>query len=96
MVRLTIVTWCTPCDFMCRAVSLPISPAPMTTTVRPLRSPKILRASEAAANPIETAPEPRPVSVRTRLPTANDEWKSRLRIGPTTCTSWATVCACFT
>ena len=23
MVRLTMVTWCTPCDFMCRAVSCP-------------------------------------------------------------------------
>ena len=37
IVRLTIVTWCTPCDFMCSAVSLPISPAPTTTTLRPFR-----------------------------------------------------------
>jgi hypothetical protein len=49
IVRLTIVTCCTPCDFMWIAVSLPISPAPMTTTLRPLRSPKIFRASATAA-----------------------------------------------
>ena len=49
IVRLTIVTACTPCDFMCRAVSLPISPAPTTTTLRPVRSPKIFFASAAAA-----------------------------------------------
>jgi len=49
MVRLTIVTRCTPCDFMCIAVSLPISPAPTTRTLRPLRSPKIFRASATAA-----------------------------------------------
>ena len=49
IVRLTMVTWRTPCDFMCCAVSLPISPAPMTTTVRPSRSPKIFFASATAA-----------------------------------------------
>ena len=32
IVRLTIVTCWTPCDFMCSAVSLPISPAPTTRT----------------------------------------------------------------
>ena len=62
----------TPCDFMCSAVSLPISPAPMTSTFRPLRSPKIFLASDTAAKLTETAPDPSPVSVRTRLPTAND------------------------
>ena len=36
IVRLTIVTCCTPCDFMCSAVSLPISPAPMTSDVAAL------------------------------------------------------------
>ncbi len=49
IVRLTIVTCCTACDFMCIAVSVPISPAPMTTTLRPLKSPKIFRASATAA-----------------------------------------------
>ena len=57
IVRLTMVTCCTPCDFMCCAVSLPISPAPMTSTLRPLRSPKILRASATAAKLTETAPD---------------------------------------
>ena len=71
-VRLTIVTRCTPCDFMCCAVSLPISPAPITSTLRPLRSPKILRARATAAKPTDTAPAPSPVSVRTRLPAPND------------------------
>ena len=58
IVRLTIVTCCTPCDFMCMAVSLPISPAPTTTTLRPFRSPKIFCASEAAAKLTDTAPDP--------------------------------------
>ena len=49
IVRLTIVILWTPCVFMCSAVSLPISPAPMTTTLRPFRSPKIFRASATAA-----------------------------------------------
>jgi hypothetical protein len=49
IVRLTIVTWWTPCDFMWIAVSLPISPAPITVTARPFSSPKILRASATAA-----------------------------------------------
>ena len=96
MVRLTIVTWCTPCDFMCSAVSLPISPAPMTRTLRPLRSPKIFFDSDTAAKLTDTAPEPRPVSVRTRLPTANDEWNSRLRNVPAVWAADAAVCASFT
>jgi hypothetical protein len=49
MVRLTIVTCCTPCAFMWIAVSLPISPAPITTTLMPVSSPKIFRASATAA-----------------------------------------------
>ena len=49
IVRLTIVMRFRAWDFMCSAVSLPISPAPITTTLRPRRSPKIFRASEAAA-----------------------------------------------
>ena len=49
IVRLTIVMLRTSCAFMWIAVSLPISPAPMTTTLRPPRSPKILRASATAA-----------------------------------------------
>ena len=76
---------------MCSAVSLPISPAPTTTTLRPLRSPKIFLASETAAKLTETAPEPSPVSVRTRLPTPNDEWNRRFRTGPTAWTSAAAV-----
>ena len=68
IVRLTMVMRFTPCDFICRAVSLPISPAPMTRTFLPFRSPKIFRASATAAKLIDTAPAPRPVSVRTRFP----------------------------
>ena len=83
IVRLMIVTCCTPWDFMCCAVSLPISPAPMTSTLRPFRSPKILRASATAAKLTDTAPAARPVSVRTRLPTAKDEWNNRFSTGPT-------------
>ena len=49
IVRLTIVTWRTPCDFMCCAVSLPISPAPRTTTLRPSSVPKIFFARLTAA-----------------------------------------------
>ena len=96
IVRLTIVTCCTPCDFIWRAVSLPISPAPMTSTLRPFRSPKILRASEAAAKLIDTAPAPSAVSVRTRLPTANDEWNRRLSSAPDACATAAALCASFT
>ena len=94
--RLTIVTRCAPWVFMCRAVSLPISPAPTTATVRPLRSPKILRARATAAKLTETAPEPSPVSVRTRLPAANDEWKSRFSTAPAVPAAAAAACASFT
>ena len=47
------------------------------------RRPKILRASATAAKLTETAPSPSAVSVRTRLPTPNDQWKSLLSTGPT-------------
>ena len=48
-VRLVMIRRPMPCDCMWMAVSLPISPAPMTSTVRPLRLPKIFRASSTAA-----------------------------------------------
>ena len=53
-----------------------ISPAPTTSTRRPSSRPKILRASATAAKLTETAPSPSAVSVRTRLPTLNDQWNS--------------------
>ena len=49
----------------------------------PVSSPKILRASATAAKLTDTAPDPSAVSVRTRLPTPNDEWNSRFSTGPT-------------
>ena len=58
---------------MCSAVSLPISPAPTTSDVAPLQIAEIFFASETAAKLTDTAPDPSPVSVRTRLPTANEE-----------------------
>jgi hypothetical protein len=42
----------------------------------------LLRARATAAKLTETAPDPRPVSVRTRLPAANDEWNSRFSTAP--------------
>ena len=50
-----------------------ISPAPTTSTRRPCRRPKIFRASATAAKLTDTAPSPSAVSVRTRLPTPNDQ-----------------------
>ena len=65
-----------------RAVSFPISPAPTTSTRRPERLPKIFRARLTAAKLTETAPSASAVSDRTRLPTPNAQWNSRLRSGP--------------
>ena len=45
------------------------------------------------ANPTDTAPDPSSVSVRTRLPTPNELWKSRFSSGPATLISAAIVCA---
>ena len=44
-----------------------------------------MRASSTAAKPTDTAPSPSAVSVRTRLPTPNDDWKRRVSKGPTHC-----------
>ena len=42
-------------------------------------------ASATAAKLTDTAPEPSAVSVRTRLPTANEAWNRRLSSGPAVC-----------
>ncbi len=61
-----------------------------------MRRPKILRASDTAACATDTAPSPTAVSVRTRLPTANDVWNRRVSSGPTDWRSAATWNASFT
>ena len=77
-------------------MSVLISPAPTTSTRRPVSRPKILRASETAAKLTDTAPSPSAVSVRTRLPTPNAQWNVLLSSGPCTCRSVAAWKASFT
>ena len=81
-VRLVMTISPTPCARRCCAVSVLISPAPTTSTRRPSSRPKIFRASATAAKLTDTAPSPSAVSLRTRLPTPNDQWNSLLSIGP--------------
>ena len=81
-VRLVMTISPTPCARRCCAVSVLISPAPTTSTRRPSRRPKIFRASATAAKLTDTAPSPSAVSVRTRLPTPNDQWNSLLEQRP--------------
>ena len=95
-VRLVMSIRPAPCAFKCCAVSFPISPAPTTTTVRPVRSPKIFLASEVAAKLIDTAPSDSAVSVRTRLPTVNDQGNTLFSTGPTVRSSVAAANASFT
>ena len=77
-VRFVTPMWCTSWARRWVAVSSAISPAPTTSARRRSRRPKILRAREMAAKLTETAPSPSPVSARTRLPTLNAQWNSRL------------------
>ena len=55
-----------------------VSPAPMTMTRQPRRSPKIFSASSTATEPTETLPRVMAVRERTDFAAANDDWKSRL------------------
>ena len=81
-VRLVITMPATACAFRCSAVSLPISPAPMTSTRRPASCPKIFLARLTAAKLTDTAPSASAVSDRTRLPTPKAQWNRRLSSGP--------------
>jgi hypothetical protein len=82
-VRLVITISPTPFDFKCCAVSWLISPAPITSTRRPSSRSKIFLAMATASKLTDTAPSPMAVSVRTRLPTPNDEVNTRSSSGPT-------------
>ena len=64
------------------AVTRPTSPAPSTITRLSLRRPKIFSASSTATLPTDVAPCWIEVSRRSRLPTANARWNSRLSAPP--------------
>src|SRR5499427_8939864 len=66
-----------------------ISPAPSSITALPFRSSKTLRASSTATKLIETALDPMPVSLRTRLATAKARFINRVNSWPTTALSCA-------
>jgi len=72
----------TPSSARARAVSSLVSPAPMITTLRAVRSPTTSRAKATAT--VETLPRPAPiaVSVRTRLPVCSAAVNKRLVSGP--------------
>ena len=67
----------TPLFASAAAVSLPASPAPTTRTVRPERSPSVLRASATAVELTETACRPISVCVRALRPTRIAVWNRR-------------------
>src|SRR5262249_19014147 len=62
--------------------SSPASPAPITSTERPPRSPKTCSANAAAAEDTDAGLSPIAVSVRAFLPAWRASRKSRSRIGP--------------
>ena len=72
----------TPSVCSARAVSSAVSPAPMISTWRSLRSPIASRAASTATEATEPRPAEIAVSVRTRLPVASAARKSLLASGP--------------
>ena len=60
----------------------------LTSSSRPRAWPTFSWASSTAAEEIDTAPVPRLVSVRTRLPVLTAWLSRRFRIGPTERYSW--------
>ncbi len=80
--RLATKTVLTPWSARARAVSSLVSPVPMTTTWRWLRSPSTARARSTAMLGTLTRPAPNAVSERTRLPVRRAAANSLLVRGP--------------
>jgi hypothetical protein len=101
-VRLETRSVVAPCWMRWRAARSDILPAPTRSTVLPESEPKILRASSAATEAMETVELPIWVSERTRLATEKARWSrgSRMELEAavdlTAPTSRATVQDCFT
>ena len=77
-VRLATTMSTSPAAPMATAMPSPISPAPSTSTRRPLSVPSRSVAIATAACATEVMPRPMPVSVRARLPTSSAWRNSRL------------------
>ena len=80
--RLAMNIVVTPWSCRARAVSSAVSPAPISSTWRSVRSPSASCAASTATDATLARPDEIAVSVRTRLPVASAARNSLLVIGP--------------